>query len=481
MITFNFNGIDFSTKVKLNDGISGRGLMTSAVNSINIPRRAGSVYGGKKYEERTITVPFTIAGTDGNDLRDKLEELAMLLHTDKPAPLIFSDEPDRTYFAVALGANDDTDVTYRHSQGTITFLCNDPIKYGDEVTSTFTDGATVINNGGSLPTRPIITATALEDITYVDVFTDKAYMRVGQPPDLGVPPQDPLTLRTNAPMNNLTGWTYGGTAVDGGPTQGTFAVSGGSSFVANSTGAVVSGSWHGPAVKQFVPAAPHPNFVIEFAVKMPTIKGSHGRAEVYMLDDLGNAIGKLAIVSNPHRPNNKVEIRLGGGSVYTFPVNYFGGKIGNEWNNFDGIIRLTKTGNVFDMYVAKVDPNTGRHFLAHSTRYTDHNNLYGGSISQVQLHIGKYSNNPLLPIELKDLKVWQINEIPSTDPRIIARAGDVIDIDSRTSSIRINGESRQDLKDFGGTFFTVPRGAQAILIEPRASLTAQAVIREEYL
>src|SRR5690606_11034139 len=132
------------------------------------------------------------------------------------------------------------------------------------------------------------------------------------------------------------------------------------------------------------------------------------------LDDLGNSIGKLAMVRKWSDKGYRAEIRIGGGSTYTFPLNYHGGPKGTEWENFDGIMRIRREGNVTEMYVANINPSTGAHMNAHSSRYVDHEQKYGGNLSQVQPHIGVYSTYTPVDSSIKDIKVWRINDVPES-------------------------------------------------------------------
>lgn len=477
MTTFNFNGIDFSDYLTVNDGIQGRGLATSAVTSINIRRRTGTVFGGKEYEERVIDVPFTIKATSPEDLRDKVEVIAGLLHTDSPAPLIFSDEDDRTYYAVSLGSDDLVDVTYRYGQGVLSFLCNDPIKYGVEKTTDFVDGAAVIQNRGTLPAKPLFRAEVLSDITYMDVFTDTAYMRIGQPQTDETPVIIPNETVLHNDMGNGTGTTVLGTEVDGGVVDGSYAYANSKASAADfGTGS----AWHGPAAKQAVPESPLTDFSVQMHFIFPTTLGIAGRMETYLLDDLGNHIGKIAIVDTQYQRGSRIEVRIGGGSNYEF-IMLVGGGTDRRWDNMDGVIRITRKGNVWEAYAARVEPGTNIHSSAVSTRYVDEDLRFTSNLSQVQTHIGKFGNINTTNMRITDLKVIKHNLVPSGASKIIAQAGDTIEINHKESAIYINGESRKDLKDFGGTFFSIERGDQAVLIEPREALNGEAIIKEEYL
>lgn len=110
---------------------------------IEIPGRPGSYLRKTKVKARTIPVTFVIKGV--TDMQKAKEEIADWLITDEPAPLIFPDEPDRTYYAVVDG-DGIPDELFRFGKATINFICPDPYKYGVEHSYTFDDPTDPNNN-----------------------------------------------------------------------------------------------------------------------------------------------------------------------------------------------------------------------------------------------------------------------------------------------------------------------------------------------
>lgn len=93
-------------------------------------------------EVRVIQQPITINAKDRLDQRKLEEDLSDWLVTDQPVELIFDDEPDRVYYAVVDGSLDIEDIA-RFGKGTITFICPDPYKYGEEQTISWPESATI--------------------------------------------------------------------------------------------------------------------------------------------------------------------------------------------------------------------------------------------------------------------------------------------------------------------------------------------------
>lgn len=109
---------------------------------IEVSGRPGGILRNTKVKPRSLVTNMTIKDVD--DLQKAKEEIAEWLITDKPAPLVMPDEPDRTYYAVLDGTGQ-LDEFYKFGKGTITFTCPDPYKHGAEQ-SFIIDGSDDPNN-----------------------------------------------------------------------------------------------------------------------------------------------------------------------------------------------------------------------------------------------------------------------------------------------------------------------------------------------
>ena len=161
MITF--NGIDLTAYFGQINGqnvfgvneIGGRGPMSQETTRIAVPGRSGSYFQNRRKPERRITVRFTLRGTSPDDIRVKVDELNAILDVDEPVPIVFSDEPGKTYYGILDGEPDWNEIVYV-GQGTLTFLCPDPYAYGTERTqtiavppATFTRNSVAYNDDGT--------------------------------------------------------------------------------------------------------------------------------------------------------------------------------------------------------------------------------------------------------------------------------------------------------------------------------------------
>lgn len=445
-----------------------------------VPGRAGAIQTEMRTGVRRFQLPIIIHSKTFEEKQLFAEDLAEWLIHKNPKPLVFEKYPNRVLFAAIEGTLDLPQMLKR-GKGVLQIVCEDPYAYSrKEEKFAFKDGAAIIRNKGKISVKPTIALNVLRDISHLDLFTDLAYMRVGQPANLGESAVVKLERVLWEQMNSLIGWSENGTSVDGGIVAGAFA-SNGYEFYAGSYGD--GPKWHGPSGKASIPNAPLRNFRVEVRLRFPSPRGVYGRAETYLLDDQSNVIAKIAMKQTGATKGNAVEVRLGGAEDYKYILNYAGSK-GIEWDNFDGVLSLEREGNVWTAYVAQIDPDTGRHTsrLSQSMgRYVDTEQRFVGNLSQIQLHIAKHSDLPHPFIRFLDLKIFRINEVPKEDPRIIAREGDQIEVNFKAGKIYLNGKERPDLKgDFGAQFFELPKGVTPILLDPADAFEATAAIREGY-
>jgi predicted phage tail component-like protein len=426
---------------------------------------------------RLINIPVEIKPLENLSLFETVEKIVSWLTTEEDVELVLPGEPNRTYYARLTGDLQLREILNR-GKGTIQFICPDPYKYGPTKKLDFTNGILNVFNNGTINAAPVVEVVVLEDISYLDFFNDKGYMRIGRPMEIGQTIVNKYERMLNDSLATLVGWSNAGLTVDGGDVTGAFTVVNGE-FVASSydTGT----TWHGPAVKKSIPNAPIVDFEVEYRLKFPTIAGGLGRIELYLLDDQSQTIGKLSMKRiNEGFGGNTVEVRLGNGLTSHMLVNYAGAD-NRSWDNFNGIIRLSREGNVWTAYIARIDPNTSKHIVRYGATYTDTGLLYTNNLSQVQLHIAQNGTSPVPKLAIADLRIDRINNVSPTGPYVIATTGDVIKFDHAKSELTINGEDAKRLKDFGATFFDLPRGVNALLLEPSDKVSATLSMREGYL
>src|SRR5690606_36690456 len=89
----------------------------------------------------------------------------------------------------------------------------------------------------------------------------------------------------------------------------------------------------------------------------------------------------------------------------------------------------------------------------------DLNNEYQGKLSYVQINIARHTDGPsaIVP-RINAIDVYELQEATIDETPYIVYPGDTIEFDHVTKDIRLNGDSRKDLRAFGGYFFTIKKG-----------------------
>jgi predicted phage tail component-like protein len=446
---------------------------------LEINGKPGAILTKTKTKPRPKGVEVLIESENITDYEILREDLAAWLVTDNPKELVISNEPDRTYFAVVDGLFDPEKIV-RFGKGIINFICPDPYKYGPNQPALFETEIGTITNSGTKETYPIFRAAVKEPITFLDIVSDEAYMRIGEPVDIAneVPFEKEERLIWDQ-CSSLTGWANA-TEVDGGVIAGLMK-SDGNRFIASSYG--TGEVWHGPAIKTSIPNGPLTDFRVDAIVGLGNGQNHQmGRVEVYLLDESNNTVAKLALKDTYSGAALAYgEARIGDNTVNSFLINEAGDRRGN-WNNFYGMLRIQRVGNEWEAYIAQIDPDTNQHHTRRLVTFVDAENVFNKSLAQIQVHVAEYGSNAAGTLAIYDVKVFRIN--PNADYQIpyIALPGDVIEIDHSKNRILINGEDRKDLKDFGASFFPLEPGINNVQISPYTSFeTVEVEWRDRYL
>lgn len=134
MAFFSFNGVT-KDYVRVLRGLERPAWAPIEHEILEIPGRPGGLISSKKIKVRQINIPVRIYTKGFESLQKAKEDLAAWLITDEPKELIFSDEPDRVYYAQVTGELN-LDEIVEWGEGVISFLCPDPYKYGPLRTQT---------------------------------------------------------------------------------------------------------------------------------------------------------------------------------------------------------------------------------------------------------------------------------------------------------------------------------------------------------
>lgn len=195
-----FNEIELSDIV---DGFTsiqrdtGGGFTTNLQSSNGAPQttRYGQEFLFNTVNTKTITVTYVLHG-NLSDWTLKRNQIASILNVTEPAPLIFGDEPNKVWYAVADGNQTLTeDLTTRTATGVLIFLVPSGISEstytqtlnsensgeGNGTITKNSDGSysALINNQGSLETFPSIKIKFPSDDGYVGIVGQNGLMEIG--------------------------------------------------------------------------------------------------------------------------------------------------------------------------------------------------------------------------------------------------------------------------------------------------------------
>lgn len=166
-MAFTFDGVS-STGLLIDNKVTHAVLPPVSARLLQVPRRPGAYDVGSDLGAREIEVEVTVVGSSQADLRTKVRQIAGWLYQEELRPLVFADEPDKTYYARIDGVTDLNEVV-NVGRGTITFLCPEPFAYGATKVQSLASDPSVVNSG-SFKTFPKITATFTASAPYFKVM-----------------------------------------------------------------------------------------------------------------------------------------------------------------------------------------------------------------------------------------------------------------------------------------------------------------------
>jgi predicted phage tail component-like protein len=473
-----FNGIDLSNYFYVLE-VTGRSLSANEISTITVPGMDGSYITSKRKPSVTLNVKAMIVKETENELRQVIDELNDILDTDEEAEIVFSDEPDKTYYGILSDISEDYEIRGVHVV-TITFFRSKPYKYGTEKEAIFPSDVVSLPYNGTAPGDPIFELEALQPVTFALIQNHlNEYMMIGKPIDVTDTPYAKYERVFYSDCDSLIGWTTAAPGEIDGNIAGTMQTNG-TRFQASDYGTGLS--WHGPAIKTSLPEV-LTDFKMTAWIALYNGYAARqvGRVEIYLLDPNGNQVGKVAM--KDLRTGMSLawgEARAGTNDDGHFLINEYGDKPGN-WNDFAGHVELSREGNRWRAYFAMVDTSTGRHHTRRYVEWVDTENKFIRNVAQVVVHVGQYGSNEPISCGVYSISIFKINHDQPNKVPYIADVGDIITFDHVTKDILINGESRKDLKDFGARFFELQKGENQFVVLPSNSFAVRVRYRERFL
>ena len=164
------------------------------INSLSIPNRNGEIFQNATFGSKEIEVSFIVrkeyrASFDGTKVYDSefnnyIRSLSFYLATDEPAKLVFSDEPNKFYWAIVESI--DLQRTLHVGEGTLRFICSDPLAYSiEEKYFTAVNQDVKVENFGTFITYPKFSTTFTKDVTSLTVISNQGVIQIGDSNNVG--------------------------------------------------------------------------------------------------------------------------------------------------------------------------------------------------------------------------------------------------------------------------------------------------------
>lgn len=154
-----FNGTDLTALYAVSDLRTS--LLPRDVSTESVSGRDGEVFTGIRHATRTITLTLTVRDRSITARQMAARILAATLAVNEPKPLSISIDSGLYYLAIPSSDGDATR-HYTMTQFEVTFLCADPIAYGEtKAFEILNGGSKTFTVGGTYPTKPVIAGASV--------------------------------------------------------------------------------------------------------------------------------------------------------------------------------------------------------------------------------------------------------------------------------------------------------------------------------
>lgn len=361
----------------------------------------------------------------------------------------------------------------------VTIVLADPYKYSSAMyyNTAISDSLDVVNEG-TANTNFTVEARALETSTmFMITKGNEDYFMLGKAEDAfkNTVNNNPYIIKDQ--MTTLAGWTTLQTGqvddvVTGGTVKGNFDTGGeGSQFRAFNYGAPDNNrEWHGPAIRKSLNDTAQ-DFSAIARIKLFDRKTGVGKGFVHLVDENGDLVCSFGLLDG-HQSYSRVRFVVRLYDNYGTPkqiLDYAGGSSQAYGDDFI-YLKVVRKGELFELYTwkyAEKSDGSIRVTSRYSTTFTDRGLQFQRPVRQVYLYAATYSLYDTLPVYFDYLGIVKLKEPGENENQLIIQPGDMINIDTQSHLVTINGEPRTDLKDFGSNYFNIEPGLETLLIEPQ--------------
>lgn len=488
MKSFSFNGVRKSWLIML-EGRTKPPFASISRQYRNIPGKHEGFLRTSQRQPMVIYQPIAFLANEDTEALSIKDELAEWLVTEHPVPLQFDDEPGRTYFAVVQNTLEDFERFARTRKGTIQFLCLDPCGYSDTITQNITNNPTVFNDG-TAETFPTFEIDVKKDITSLIITNTSIKDRLGGDPAilLGIPAQPDQEqyiseeLVFHDSMKSTSTWQEA-SDVDNGYITGEIDVDDKGFYPKRFGAGIEPGEWQGPSLQKGIGTALQ-DFRADILVECLNPQPEQmGMMAIYFRDANNNIVARIGFGDTwVAKSENFGHFQLG--NYYTGPREDAFADYWYGWNNFNGVLRVIRDGNVWKAYYAKIRSDGMHDWIHHTTRIIDTNNQYTAPIHTIQVAFRLWYGAERTTMHIKDIKLYKKNPKPQNQNGAVpymAQAGDKLTIDTKTSKILKNGEEALYLADLKSQMFPLVKGVNRFEIAPNDALNVKVIYRKAYL
>ena len=382
----------------------------------------------------------------------------------------------------------------QQTQGFVKFELNcviaDPYKYSNERYNTISeDDHLTIYNRGTAPTYPVFKATAKKNSTmFMVTKNDEEYFMMGEGDDVFQEKRDlsPEIYSTN--HSSISGWTKRTSEINdqitGGAVGGSL-ISDGESFTVTNFGESTNG-WYGGALQRSL-SSTLSDFEISTVIDMHPDINRRGKGllkgTVHLADETGNLVASIGLVdAQLSVKDTRVVVRIYDKNGNAKNI-YYARQSPNAYRFGKVHITLKKQGNVFTASAFKSTEENGSTKISSrmNRKFIDTTSDYNRSVRQLITYISKYAgDNNDVPVHIYETKVKRLLHLQDGVIPIAIKQGDIIEIDNQQELMLLNGAPATELKDFGATYFDIPRNTTEIFIHPEDTFDVTAEWRDRF-
>ena len=487
---FSFDGItkDYIVAIEKQESHFGE---NRNLDLIDVAGRRGAVLGSIKTDAKEFVITFVIKGSSRQNLRKIADDMIAWLTTDTTRKLVLPEDPGRYYDAILSAPLDKEDIM-RYARVTASFISPDGLGYSSTTfkNTAISDAVSVVNEGTS-ETDFNVEATALEDSTmFLISKSDEDYFMIGKPEEVGkTNVKSPYIIKDD--MANLLGWTTVQTGrvddiVSGGTVTGKYSLGGaGTNFRIFDYGTPqTNNEWHGPAIRKTLSDTAQDFSAIGVAKLFDREKGV-GKAFFHLQDETGKLVCSFGLLDGHDAYSNvRFVVRLY--DDYGAPKQILDYKGESSYAYRDDFIymKVVRRGGLFELSTWKYRKHDNGRISATSrykTTWNDSRLEYQKPIRQVMLYGATHSRYSTLPVYFSKINIVKLKTAGENETDIAINQGDIINIDTKSNLVTINGEPRTDIKDFGSNYFKLDHGLNNLLIAPEGKFDTEITWNDSFL